>query len=157
MLWHIICVKIIKRPDMKNLLLLFLPAVLAVTSCSRTGSSGHFITGSSTSTGSFSATGSSINTDGAAGAKIVIDGRSSSGSRMLIILNPYSGVTGTFPVDDTIINSRCEYIPASGSPVNISAHGTVTLTSVTPNIVGTYSFTGRDSGSYSGSFNVPMP
>jgi hypothetical protein len=142
----------------KHIFGISLLGIMIIASCTPgTGTAGHHITSSSTgSAGSFSSTGSSVTTSGAAGAKISILGMASSGAKMYIILNPYAGVTGTFPLSDTS-NTLCQYNPAGGAAANPSVHGTVTLTSVTPNIVGTFSFTGRDSSIFTGSFNAPMP
>lgn len=143
---------------MKRFSAICLLGIMVFASCTRTGTSGHHITASSTgSAGSFSSTGSSVNTAGAVGAKITVEGVSASGARLLINLNPYAGITGTFPVDDTIINSCCVYYPVTSSSGIMSAHGFVTLTSVTPDIIGTFNFTARDSAVFTGSFNVPTP
>lgn len=148
----------LKKLLMKKLLLLALPALFIFASCKRTGSPGHFISASSSTTGAFSSTGSSIFTTGATGAKIIIEGTSSSGAKMQIIINPYAGTTGTIAlVMDTVTETVCQYTPASGSPIVVSAHGTVTLTSVTPDIIGSFAFTGRDSSINTGTFNAPTP
>jgi len=138
--------------------------VLAFSSCTRHSTastiplprttSGHYLNASSGTIGSFSSSGTAVTTNGAAGAKIVIEGNSTTGSNFLVIMNPYPGTTGTFIVSDTS-STNCQY--ASITTIINGVHGTVTLTSVTPDIIGTFTFTGRDSSIFTGSFNAPMP
>jgi hypothetical protein len=142
-------------------LLVFSFAIITIASfaaCTRGArtTSAHYISATAGSISSFYSSGSAVTTDGAAGAKIVIEGTAPSGAKMLVILNPYAATTGTLALSNTG-NTNCEYISPASDTINMSVHGTVTLTSVTPDIIGTFTYTGSDSSVFTGSFNVPMP
>ena len=148
---------------MKNLLKFSFVALLIISafaSCTKhtaeKTTSPYYLSATSTTIGSFYSSGTLLSAGGSSGTKLAISGTSSTGATMYLWLNPYPGITGTFALSDS--NSGAEYITPTYSAVIISVHGTVTLTSVTPNIIGTFAYTGIDSVVVTGSFNVvPVP
>ena len=113
------------------------------------------VTTTASSIGTFTSTGSSVVASGASGAKISISATSSTGASFLVWLDPYSGTTGTYSLNDD--SHGAEWISANNDTTIVSAHGTLILTAVTPNVVGSFVFTGRDSVVYTGAFSVVAP
>lgn len=143
-----------------KLALIAMAMMACYTSCHTSGArttSAHFITATSTSIGAFNASGINVTTDGAVGAKISIQGEVTGSQRRLIIsINPYAGITGPITLGGTS-NSAIMFYSALADTLIMSAHGTITLTSVTPDVAGTFSYTGSDSSVVTGSFNAPTP
>ena len=59
-------------------------------------------------------------------------------------LNRTSLTTGTFSLDSTQLNNYAEYI-TSVSTFKLAKSGSITITSISPDVVGTFSFTCTDS------------
>jgi hypothetical protein len=69
----------------------------------------------------------------------------------------HSPTSFSFSIDDTTYDrGSAIYYKPGGTSVN-AAHGTIALTSVSPALVGTFSFTTVDSARVSGSFSAPAP
>lgn len=116
----------------------------------------NYLSASSSTIGSFYCSGASVSAGGASGAKLEIDASAASGRRMVLFLNPYTATTGYIAITGgTYVGGQ--YSSAANDTVVMSAHGNITLTSVSPNVIGTFNYTGTDSMVYSGSFNVPAP
>jgi hypothetical protein len=133
-------------------------AAVAIAACTKPKAkttSAHYLSMSSPSVGAFYSGGTSVQASGATGAKIVIEGESVGGSRVLIYINPYNAVVGPYAVSGTMIGGA--YHSAAEDTIISAVHGTITLTAVSPDIIGTYSYTGSDSSVFTGSFNVPAP
>jgi len=143
-------------------LFLSLPCIALLASCSHHSSesptSATFLTASSTAISSFSVTGTSLAAAGALGSKVQITGTSSGGDILIFNLKPCSA-TGTYAFNADSISASYSYLPTGASEDSIisSVHGTLDLTSVTPVIAGTYTFTGTDSAVFTGSFSVTTP
>ena len=104
---------------------------------------------------SFYTSGSSVSSAGASGAKIVIHAASGASASFLLALNPYAGISGLYALNG---ESTIEYRHTSTTDsFTRSAHGNVTISAVSPNIIGTFIFTGLDSIVYTGSFDVVAP
>jgi hypothetical protein len=142
----------------QSILLAVLPIVLLATSCKKEPAAkttaGHFLTATSSSIGTFSATGTEVGAGGAAGAKITINAETSAGAKFVIYINPYAGVPGVLALPGG--EHLCAYLPASGGAIS-SVSGNITLTATTPDIIGTFNYTGTDGSTFSGSFNVGAP
>ena len=146
---------------MKNLLKFSFIALLSIsifTSCTKQSAerttSVQYLSATSGTIGSFYSSGTLLTANGATGAKIEIQATSSSGATMYLWLNPYSGTIGVFPLGTTGVVGL-EYTTISTAIMSV--HGTLTLTSVTPDIIGTFTYTGSDSAVVTGSFDVIAP
>jgi hypothetical protein len=137
---------------------IFFIAFLFIAACTKPAkktTSPVSFTGTSSSIGTFSATGSSVSAGGATGAKIEIDASSPSGTRMVLYMNPYTATTGIHLISGASVGGV--YYSVTSDTVISSVHGNITLTSVTPDVIGTFNYTGSDSSIFSGSFEVPAP
>lgn len=70
----------------------------------------------------------------------------------------YTATPGTYSIDG--VNVGAYYNRTSGvlaDTIRCSAYGTLVISSVTPNLTGTISFTCKDSVAVSGTFSVPAP
>ncbi|MBX2905983.1 MAG: hypothetical protein KF744_08100 [Taibaiella sp.] len=70
----------------------------------------------------------------------------------------YTSTPGTYSIDGVNIGAyynRTSVVAAD--TIHNSAYGTLVISSVTPNLTGTISFTCRDSVAVTGSFSVPAP
>jgi hypothetical protein len=135
-------------------------SILAFSSCTRHSgtrtTSAHYISASISGGGSFYTTDPNINTGGSVGGNVKIDGvMSTSGPQLEFSFLAYPGTTGTYSLG--LVSVEGSYHAAADIVSPESVHGTLTLTAVTPNIVGTFSFTRADSSVVSGSMNVPAP
>jgi len=132
---------------------------LLFTACSKSPkaktTTTHFVSATSSTIGTFYSSGSMVSAGGAAGAKIEIDATSLGGATLTLYMNPYSATTGFFPISGLSVGGV--YHSGTYDTVISSVHGNITLTSVTPDVIGTFSYTGSDSSVFSGSFNVPAP
>ena len=67
----------------------------------------------------------------------------------------YANATGTFRVEDLELGAA--YAPSSSAGI-VAAHGVITLTSISPNFEGTFSFTCVDSTKVTGgTFSTKAP
>ncbi len=132
---------------------------LAFVSCSKKTApkvtSPLYFTGTSATIGTCSATGSSVSAAGASGAKIEINAISPSGTRMILYMSPYTGSIGVHLIAPITVG--CVYYSVTSDTVISAVHGNITLTATTPDIIGTFNYTGSDSSIFSGSFDVPAP
>jgi len=137
---------------MKKLLTLSAIALMGmalISSCSKSSSSSPSYSMDATIAGkSFSGTNCTATISG---ASLAVDGGVFTSSPVypyltLGIFN-YTG-TGTYAIGGTSVNLGG--VDSSASVVLVSQYGTVTITSVSPNIVGTFSFTCSDSTKVSG-------
>ena len=94
-----------------------------------------------------------INTSGTVGDNVKIDG-DSSGQELEFWFQNYPAATGTYSLNAVGVGGTYHAPAGIGA---LSAHGTLTLTAVMPDIIGTFSFTGTDSTVVSGSMDVPAP
>lgn len=117
--------------------------------------SSHYISASSGSIGSFYASGAEVGAAGAAGAKIEMYGTEASGRRVNIYINPYAGTVGVVPV--TYAHNGGVYSSPLSDTVISSVTGNITLTSVTPDLIGTFSYAASDGSTFTGAFNVAAP
>ena len=146
---------------MQNLMkisLISLLSICAFASCTKHNSekstSAQFFSASSSTIGSFSSSGSSLYAAGAGGAKFWIRAMSTMGAEMDLWLDPFPGTTGVYSIDG--ISCGAQYSNAGSDTVISSAHGSMTITAVTPDLIGSFVYTGRDSVIYTGSFNVVL-
>ena len=141
---------------MKSTLSIIVLTSLLYIGCSkpahRATTTSHFIAGTTSSGTSFRIENDTACTAQLRGTELEIHGQSTSGV-FTIIFNHYSPVVGTYPID--ITNQSLSEADVSGS--RVAVHGSITLTTVVTDIVGTYSFTGHDSVIVNGSFSVTAP
>jgi hypothetical protein len=64
-------------------------------------------------------------------------------------LNNYTKTTGTFTIDSTMLTNYAEVVYSLTS-VKLAKSGTITITSTSPSIVGTFSFTATDGTAVTG-------
>ena len=137
--------------------ILALSVIITAFGCTKTASkttSGHYVTVTTSGGGSFTTTDTTAKAWRDA-TYLGIEGKSTSGA--LISLGIISAATaGTWHFPYPAESATGYYISATSSFVT-AAHGSITLTSVSPDLVGTFHFTGIDSAVYSGSFNVLAP
>lgn len=81
-----------------------------------------------------------------------IQGVMPSGATIKLWMRNFSGMLETYPLDSTLASAS--YTPETPSVEKISVHGSLTITSVTPAIRGTFTFTCPDSSVVSGDFGV---
>lgn len=134
-------------------------AIALLTSCTKEPvaktTAGHYLTATSSTIGTFSVTGTSVSAGGAAGAKISITAESASGSYLTLYINPYAGTVGVLPITGTPAVGGV-YHPTPGTAIT-SLSGNITLTAVTPDIIGTFNYTASDGSTFAGSFDVAAP
>lgn len=135
-------------------------AICVLGSCTKEPSakatSTHYVSASSSSIGSFYVSDPNISVVGAAGLKITITATASSGATIDLYVNPYAATPGIIVVDT---NTGGVYTSASSTTAvgSVPGSGSITLTSVTPDIIGSFSYIGSDGNTFTGSFNVPAP
>jgi hypothetical protein len=144
---------------MKYISTLSIAAVLILTGCTKEPAAkttaGHYLTATSSTIGTFSVTGTSVSAGGAAGAKISITAESASGSYLTLYINPYAGTVGVLPITGTPAVGGV-YHPTPGTAIT-SVSGNITLTTVSPDIIGTFNYTASDGSTFAGSFDVAAP
>ena len=85
-------------------------------------------------------------------------GSSSTSARTGFWIYPYTATPGTYALDGVHAGAFYNQVSYSASDTTRnSAHGTLIISTVSPNITGTFSFTCKDSTVVSGSFNVVAP
>ena len=150
---------------MKNLLNYSFLALIAISSFSactkKSGArttSAHYLTVTISSGGGFTATDSSLKAWKDA-AYLGISGITATGAMIELGIMPNRGTTGTWylryptlPID----TAMAYYTPTPGTAIE-AVHGNITFTAASPNLIGTFNFTGTDSIVYTGSFNVATP
>ncbi len=142
---------------MKKVLKSALPVLLTIatlSACTRGArtTSGHFINAAASTGTSVSTSDPNIHSSGTVGGNVKLAGVTTS-SEVEIWFLSYPGTTGTFTLDN--VNRGIIYGYTSDTAVCVS--GTLTITSVTPDVVGTFSYTRNDMSTVTGSFNVPAP
>jgi len=143
---------------MKNCLKLSFAALLGIsafTSCSKGAKQSNttqYLTLDSKAIDSFSSSGSMLSV-AKNGNKIEITASSTSGKIVYLWLEPYPTMTGKMSLNST--TNAIEY-DAIDSTIT-SAYGTLTITTLTPHITGTFTFTGLDAQNYTGTFDVIAP
>ncbi len=134
--------------------------LLAYSACTRPSSSarttsGHYINATITGGRSFSVTDPDIHVSGTVGGNVKIDGFDYRYSELEFGFVTYPATTGTYPLNGTSYlgsyNDTAETVPL------LCVHGTLTLTAVSPDVIGTFTFTRSDSSVVTGSLNVPAP
>lgn len=88
---------------------------------------------------------------------VTIEGTYKGNGANIAIYLPKNYTTGTFTIDTGANSFRASY---ENNAINfvMASYGTVTLTSLSPNLMGSFSFTCTDSTSVSGgTFSVPAP
>jgi hypothetical protein len=133
---------------MKKLLTFASVALLGmalVSSCSKSSSSPSYKMSASVAGTSYSA-GNCI--ESSSTGYVVITGISGSALTptppyIILWVKSASLATGTFNFDTTMVSSFAEYY-ASTSTFKLSKTGSVTITSISPSVVGTFSFTSTD-------------
>ncbi|MCF8450269.1 MAG: hypothetical protein K9G49_10410 [Taibaiella sp.] len=86
---------------------------------------------------------------------VEVNGTSASGARISVWIYSYVGSVGTYTMDGT--NYGGTYKPSTASIPVLSAHGSLTVSAVTPNLTGSFNFTCSDSTVVTGTFNSTMP
>jgi len=119
----------------------------------------HFVLATvSSSGGAFSSSGDMVKTTKNAGSPfpyVEVNGTSPSGARISVWIYSYTGAVGTYTMDGT--NYGGTYRPtATTSPIQ-SVYGSLTVSTVTPNLTGSFNFTCSDSTVISGTFDSDMP
>lgn len=151
---------------MKNpsiyILLLFISAITKASCKKDTASkatSPHFVLATvSGSGGSFSASDGMVTTNKNSGSPfpyVEVNGTSTSGARISVWIYSYVSSIGTFSMDGS--NYGGTYNPTTTAAVIPSAHGSLIVTAVTPNLTGSFNFTCTDSTVISGTFNSTTP
>ena len=132
------------------------------TGCTRTPShtaarptTPYYISATLSGGGTFYVSDSSIYSDGTVGGNVKIEGTLPPGTQIEFWFNSYTATVGTYSLDG--ITRGGSYLSPPPYGFASSAYGTITFTSVTPSVVGTFSFTRTDSVVVAGSFNVPAP
>jgi hypothetical protein len=118
--------------------------------------SGHYLL-ASVSGSSFSSSGDlvKINKNEAYPYPYVeVRGYLASGAYVSVWIYSYTGALGTFMMAPTVCGGF--YKPA-GIDMISSAHGMLTISTATPNLTGSFSFTCVDSSVISGTFDAPAP
>lgn len=145
-----------------RILFIALAALLSFTGCKKDTASkttaGHYLSASSGSIGSFHSS-SYIDAEGASGAKIAIDAEATTGARLSLYINPYVGTVGVIPLGPWGPGSETGGIyhsTTSSAPIS-STSGNITITAVTPDIIGTFNYVATDGSTFTGSFNVAAP
>jgi hypothetical protein len=114
----------------------------------------HFISATTSRGGSFYASGAQVIIFGATGDNSKMEGVAALSSLEFGFIS-YPGANGTYPIDGINIMG---YYYASSTDTPISAiYGTITFTALTPDAIGTFTFTRKDSTHVTGSFNVAAP
>ena len=151
---------------MKNPAIYILRLFIAATtigSCQKDtaskATSSHFVLATvSGSGGSFSASDGMVTTNKNSASPfpyVEVNGTSSSGARISVWIYSYVGSIGTFSMDGS--NYGGTYKPTATSAAIPSAHGSLIITAVTPNLTGSFSFTCTDSTVITGTFNSATP
>lgn len=144
-------------------LLVFFIAAITIGSCkkdtaSKTTSS-HFVLATvSGGGGSFSASDGMVKTNKNSGSPlpyVEVNGTSPSGTSITVWIYSYAGTIGTFSMDGS--NYGGTYKPTTTAAAMPSAHGSLTVTAVTPNLTGSFNFTCTDSTVITGTFNSTTP
>ena len=108
--------------------------------------------------GAFSSTGSAVQTNknnAYPHPYVEVKGTGASGEFLFVWIYSYTGALGTFAMGSTSYGGVYKAPSAStGSP---SVYGTLTITSVTPDLTGSFSFTCADSTHVSGTFSSSAP
>ena len=135
-------------------------SILTFSSCTRHSSArttaAHYISATISGGGTFYATDPHINTGGSVGDNVKIEGiMPSSNQQLEFWFQIYPGTTGTYSLNTVSVGGSYYAPPSTVS--SLSVHGTLTLTAVTPDIIGTFSFTRDDSSVVSGSMDIPAP
>jgi hypothetical protein len=142
-----------------RILFIALAALLSFTGCKKDTASkttaGHYLSASSASIGSFHSS-SSVIAAGASGAKITITAEATTGARLTLYINPYAGTVGVIPLGPGSETGGL-YRTSSGSAPISSTSGNITITAVTPDIIGTFNYVATDGSTFTGSFNVAAP
>lgn len=119
----------------------------------------HFISASVSGSGSaFSSLGAMVKTnknEASPNPYVEVNGTSSSGSRITVWIYSYVGAVGTFTMDGT--NYGGTYRPSATALPIPSAHGSLTVSAVSPNLTGSFNFTCWDSTVITGTFNSTTP
>lgn len=83
---------------------------------------------------------------------LVIEGLMTQGNTLKLNINSFTGVPGTYQLDGS--DGTASYLPETPSIEVASVHGTYTISSVTPDITGTFNFTCTDSTVVIGAFSI---
>ncbi len=138
-------------------------ATIALTGCKKEPASktttSHFMSASiSGSGGVFSSSGAMVTTNKNAASPnpyVEVNGTSTSGARITVWIYSYIGAIGTFSMDGTSYGGT--YRPSGTAMPVPSAHGSLTISAVTPNVTGSFNFTCWDSTVIAGTFNSTTP
>jgi hypothetical protein len=85
---------------------------------------------------------------------VEVRGYLASGAYVSIWIYSYTGAVGTFTMAPTVCGGF--YKPAS-TDLRSSAYGTLTISTATPSLTGSFSFTCTDSTAITGTFDAPTP
>jgi hypothetical protein len=148
---------------MKYSAIYLLIAAFTIGSCKKDTAakttSSHFVLATvSGSGGSFSASDDMVKTNKNSASPlpyVEVNGTSPSGARITVWIYSYAGTIGTFSMDGS--NYGGMYKPTSTAAVIPSAHGSLIVTAVTPNLTGSFNFTCTDSTVIAGTFNSATP
>ena len=147
--------------NLRSLIALAMCAFLALAGCTKKSSSSG--SGSSSSSNSMTATagGTAFSASGTSvvasvnGDILAVAGVTPANASITLNIIQYANGTGTFQCDGT--HATILYGPAPGTALG-GSHGVITLTSISPNFEGTFSFTCNDSTKVtSGTFLVKAP
>jgi len=133
--------------------------LISVTACKKSTAerttSAYYISSTISGGGSFMVTDTAAHAYMNGREYLEIEGKSTAGAGINLTTLVYAGI-GTLYIDSTASLTMASYVPAGGTGV-AAVHGSITFTANTPDIIGTYHFTGTDSSVYTGSFDVPHP
>lgn len=137
--------------------------LMAYSACTRPSSgarttTGHYINATITGGRSFAVTDPNIYVSGTVGGNTKIEGVNTFAAPSATLdfgFLAFPGAAGTYSLAGTAIWGN--YNDTTDVAPHTCVHGTLTLTAVTPDIIGTFTFTRSDSSVVSGSMNVPAP
>ena len=145
---------------------LTLVILIALTGCSKSGSTTTtvapgtpYLTASTTGPFAlnFSATDTflkSIDNTSSTHPTLTIIGHDNNGDVLDLVIYNYPIAVGTFPVDSVHTSAYYTHFPTGGG---VAKSGTVVITSVTPNVAGTFTFTCTDLTIVTGAYQVVAP
>ncbi len=153
----------LKYRIMKNLprfSVLFLAIAVLSGACTKKSAprttSTYFVSATISGGSPYYSSGSNVTTTGTSGGNVKISSYvpvGTSDRQLEFYFIAYPGTVGTYPLNG--VSQGAIYAGVSPEIGRSAVHGTLTLTSVTPDIIGTYNFTCTDSTLVSGSFDVP--
>ncbi len=140
---------------LKRLLLLVVILLAGLVSCRKKEKYPENFISASTGTYKFFASGKTVNTYKGAGAtssSLTVEGVMASGATLRIWIRDYASKPGVLSLDS--VDASASFLPVTPSVERTSAHGVLTIKTITPALTGTFNFTCTDSSVVEGSFSV---